>query len=223
MKKHIMFFVAFIVLLACLLTGCSDKGSPMQSESSTPDTTCQESTTKDLPDGLYIEVANMPFIGEFSASSYENRKDQYAPIASVSYIAQGIKAELPIDDGRVFQLMNLLSRSFDEGNYGMQFGYVELDGIAQWYKNPEPMLEITFVCSDDISQASGLALCSKMLIRGGTVLEILDERLFEDHSEKGVLLWPYNLLLEERAGKYMCYPEKEHWIDFLVYAGFSNS
>ena len=209
-----------IVLLLCALVSCGvhDNQIVAEQRGSSDSPTFDDST---LPPGLYLKVEDLPSIAEFSASGYEDRQDQFPSIIAVRYMAQGNSTAIPINDGRVFRLINFIGKSFEEGSFGMQFGYVETDEIEQWYADSEPMLEITFQSATDVKRAAGFGLCTKLLIRGGIVLKLLDGRIFDDDAERGVLLCPYNTLLEDGA-KYMSYPEKERWIDLLVYAGFIN-
>ena len=212
MKKTICIILAAALLLA--LAACTDNAA---TETTEPETAAATA----LPAGLFLPVEGLPGIEECAADGYEAREDQFPAIASVNYLAAGTSTSISANDERVFRLLNFIGRSFDEGSFGMQFGYEEPDEIAQWYEDPEPMLEIAFVRADTPA-TEGLGLCSKLLIRGGTVLKLLDARLSEDQTERGVLLWPYNLLLKENALRYLGYPEKESWIDLLIYAGFSE-
>ncbi len=218
MRKNTVIIVCVFLMIGMLI-GCdrqiANENTELISTNATED-------SKTLPAGLYVEVEGVPGIDEFSDSVFQMRRDQYPSIASVRYYANETSTEIPIDDGRVFRLLNFIGRSLDDGSFGMKTGYEEADSIAQWYENPEPMLEITFVSSEDSEKKTGLALCTRMLIRGGTVLEILDRSCFDDGSEKGVLLWPYNALFGEKGIKYMGSPEKELWIDMLVFARFSD-
>lgn len=211
MSKRLLQVICLTLILSLLL-GCKAGHSNRQ----------DGSTGDDLPIGLYIPVEGLPKIDECSADGYEKHQNQFPGIAAVRYFANGTATEISADDGRVYQLINFIQRSFDDGSFGMQFGYESPDSIQAWYEEPSPMLEITFLPLDDDTQASGLSLCSKLLIRGGTAIKIFDSILFDDAQQEGVLLWPYNLLLKKSPEKHLCYPEKELWIDMLVYAGFSG-
>lgn len=226
MFKKIAWLIC-VGLALCLLNACSSQQWDEQTAETNADTKSQSKDISGieydgLHPGLYIPVEGLPEIDEFPSSFFQERKAQFLDISSVRYIAEGSSLELPTDDSRVIRLLNFIGKSFEDGTYGMQFGYEEPNEIAGWYENTAPMLGITFRDNKETADPTGFALCSALLIRGGTVLKVLNPEYTNDSMTHGVLLWPYNTLLGENSLQYLCYPEKEQWIDLLVYAGFSR-
>ena len=224
MQRKTIELLLCIALMICLLAACGT-GSTGESDIApeTEETVTEEpSEEPELAPGLFLQANDLPTIDEFSSTEVEKRDRPYPNIVSVRYYADGTSTELPADDGRVIRLLNFISKSFDDGSFGIQYGYEEYDEIMQWYSFSIPMLEVTFERASEEQLRNGATAITKLLICGSAVLYVDDARYFEDGLEKGELYWPYVAILGEKSDHYFSSPGEITWIDFLVYAGFDN-
>ncbi len=183
MNKKVSLCV-LIILALMMLSGCNLKSFDDKPESVDSLTTTQTDASQALPAGLYVAVDGLPEIDEIPSDYLEKHKNSFPNIASVYYLAEGASTEVPTDDARLFRLLNFIGESFDEGSFGMQFGFEEPDEIALWYTDPSPMLEITFYGAENLPNNTAFRNCTKLLIRNGTVLKVYNKSLFEDGLEK---------------------------------------
>ena len=214
-RQTILLVYAMIILL--VLSGCAT--NQKEAEADTANTASQSEYGETLSPGLFLNVEGLPAINEFSGNDYDTVEEVFPRVISVKILAKGSSKDIPAEDGRVFRLLNFIGKSLEDGNYGVQYGYVEPDEILQWYEETAPLLEITFTDHSG-AEKYGFDNCEKLLIRDGSVLKVLNGYLFEDGLERGSLFWPYITLLKEKSASHMSYPEKTPWIDLLIFAGF---
>ena len=123
-----------------------------------------------------------PDLQRFSNCSYDEYEYTFSPIKSALYYHDGIAEEVPVDDPRLYMLLNYIMYSENNSSSWVRQGYIGIDEIEDHFGNC-PQLEIHFRCDgspkDDI-----LGDIPHIIITGATVLLFEDNDHIEQH-------WPY--------------------------------
>lgn len=210
MRMKYYFTLVSFVVICVLLCGCNQFSPQIETHSS--------SVTSEPSD---LE-ASPPDLQRFSNCSYDEYEYTFSPIKSALYYHDGIAEEVPVDDPRLYMLLNYIMYSENNSSSWVRQGYIGIDEIEDHFGNC-PQLEIHFRCDgspkDDI-----LGDIPHIIITGATVLLFEDNDHIEQH-------WPYMELRRDMV-KIGIVSEEEFtnemdsdylgtpWLDLLKISGF---
>ncbi len=208
MKYHFSLF-SFVVICV-LFCGCNQFFPQIESHSSSV-----MSDPSDLS-------ASPPDLQRFSNCSYDEFEYTFSPIRSALYYHDGISEEVPVDDPRLYMLLNYIMYSENDSSSWVRQGYIGTAEIEEHYGNC-PQLQIHFQC-DEYPKDDILGDIPYIIITGATVLLFEDNDHIEEH-------WPYMELrwdmvktgivseeefTHEMDSDYLGTP----WLDLLKISGF---
>ena len=209
--KHYFTFVSFVAICV-LLCGCNHGFSQIESHSSS---VMSEHT----------DVATtLTDVQRFSNDAYDDYKYTFSPIKSARYYHDGITEDIPVDDPRLYMLLNYIMYSENNSTSWVLQGYIEIDEIEAHFGNC-PQLEVFFQC-DGSSEDDVLGDVPQIIITEATVLLFEDNDHIEQH-------WPY-MELRRNMVKMGLVSEEEFanemssdyfgtpWLDLLSISGFDH-
>ena len=185
---------------------------------------CHDSSSKDLPNGLYYNVEQLPDINLFSNTEYEAYQCQFPSVASAVFRCGDTESAISPNDPRLIQLLNFLSYSEEKMFSTWLQGYVTKAEQAEMLSNEAPMLEINFRAQETL-KGYVHTNAVKAIICGDSYLLYTDSHI-KDNQEYGEYLvdryWPYGCFIEEMNIDMLSYDGwgKGYWIDIVTYAGF---
>lgn len=185
---------------------------------------CHDSNGKDLPNGLYYNVKQLPDINSFSSTEYEAYRFQFSPVESAIFRCGDTEYPISPNDPRLIQLLNFLAYSEEKMFSTWLQGHVTKSEQAEMLSNEAPMLEINFRVQED-HKGYVHANALKAIICGDSYLLYTDSHIKDNPEYADYLVdryWPYGSLIVELNIDMLSYDGwgAGYWIDLVTYAGF---
>lgn len=182
----------------------------------------------DLPQGLIIDIPEIPSIDIFSNEEYQF-ECSFADVDAALYRENGEEIEIAKDDPRIIRLLNFVIYSKESGLSTLQQGYLKQDTIDKFLSCNYPMLEIIF-STEESAEKNSHPLPQKIVVCGDSYLLYVDSYV----SASNIVVerwWPYGELVHSRIYEGTLDSSvisfdgwgNEYWLDILVYCGFNST
>lgn len=202
--KHIWRILISILLISCL-GGCTDYCHAM------------------IPNGLRYHVEDLPAIGDFSGTQYEDYKRHFPVVKYAVLYHDGTEETIAPDDVRLIRLLNFLAYSNIEGHSELRQSLLTKAEIEECWIEADPKLVIYF---DDSEITWRTYRIPQIIIWGSTYLEL--QSIEEGTVNSAMQYYPYaemltNMVMNEKLPKDALYnldSMEDPWLDLLAYSGF---
>lgn len=180
------------------------------------------SSNKELPTGLYLPIAELPSIEDFSSAEFTETAGCFPSVSSAVLIRNGEREHISTDDPRLIQLMNFLSNSYKNSLDAWLQGVLAGADLEEYLSAEVPMLEVIFEAGSE--NTSSRMRTPKIVICQDSYLLYLNSKTESsgiEGNEVAEQWWPYMALVSEHNSP--SDGSADGWIDLLEYAGFYSN